>query len=144
MDRRTFVKALSGGTLAVVSSIGARPTTAVAGGGPGPQGLVEYVESVSGGWDPRLYARLLGAANEPKEGDVTVGVAAATDPERRQARQLLAATRLRDVDAHPPFEDGLYRSLKAGLDPQAQARTAGWTFAELKAFLLGKDQAAIE
>jgi ethanolamine ammonia-lyase large subunit len=107
-------------------------------------GIVQFVESRSGKWDPALYARLLGAANPFKEGDATVGVAAGSDEERDQARQLLAATRLREIDAHPPLEDGLYRALRASLDEPAQARCAGWTFAELKRFLLQRDEAAIK
>ena len=42
-------------------------------------GIVQFVQSTSGKWDPKLYAQLLGAANAFKEGDVTVGVAAATE-----------------------------------------------------------------
>jgi ethanolamine ammonia-lyase large subunit len=106
-------------------------------------GIVQFVQSASGKWDPKRYAQLLGAANAFKEGDVTVGVAAATEGERSQARELLAATRLGEIDAHPPLEDGLYRALRAGLDARAQAACAGWTFAELKRFLLQRDEDAI-
>ena len=106
-------------------------------------GIVQFVQSTSGKWDPKLYAQLLGAANAFKEGDVTVGVAAATEGKRTQARKLLSATRLGEIDAHPPLQDGLYRALQAGLDARAQAECAGWTFAELKRFLLRRDEKAI-
>ncbi len=49
----------------------------------------------------------------------------------------------RSIDAHPPLQDGLYRALQAGLDARAQAECAGWTFAELKRFLLRRDEKAI-
>jgi hypothetical protein len=88
-------------------------------------GIVQFVESRTGKWDPGLYARLLGAANPFKEVDATVGLAAGADEERDQARQLLAATRLREIDA------------------PAQARCAGWTFAELKRFLLQRAEASV-
>ena len=107
-------------------------------------GIIEYVRAASGGWDPRLYGRLLGSANAFKEGDVTVGVAAASEEERAHARRLLAATRLGDIDAHPPLEDGLYRALRASIDRDAQARCAGWTFAELRSFLLERQEAEIQ
>lgn len=109
-----------------------------------PEGIVQFVEAASGGWDPGLYARLLGSANAFKEGDATVGVAAADEEERTRARKLLAATRLGEIDAHPPIEDGLFRALRASLDRDAQARCAGWTFAELKRFLLTQDEPAIQ
>jgi ethanolamine ammonia-lyase large subunit len=106
-------------------------------------GIVQFVHSASGTWDPKRYAQLLGAANAFKEGDVTVGVAAATEEERSQARKLLADTRLGEIDAHPPLEDGMYRALRAGVDPRAQAECAGWTFAALKRFLLQRDEDTI-
>ncbi len=142
MDRRRFLKTLSGGTIALAGAVG--PVRAMAGPKEGPMGIVQFVQSTSGKWDPKLYAQLLGAANAFKEGDVTVGVAAATERKRAQARKLLAATRLGEIDAHPPLDDGMYRALRAGLDPRAQASCAGWTFAELKRFLLRRDEAAIQ
>ncbi|MEZ6074224.1 MAG: ethanolamine ammonia-lyase subunit EutB [Pirellulaceae bacterium] len=47
----------------------------------------------SGQFDERLYKRLLGAANEFKEGDAIVGVSAADENSRARARKLLANTR---------------------------------------------------
>ena len=105
-------------------------------------GLVQHVETGRGG-DPRLYARLLGAANPYKEGDASVGLAARDEAERTLARRLLAATTLAEIDAHPVLDDATFRALQADLEPEARARTAGWTLGELKAFLLGHDQAAI-
>jgi ethanolamine ammonia-lyase large subunit len=141
MDRRSFVKTLLGGAaaMAVPASAAAEPAAAAT-----PGGIVEYVKSTSGGWDPKLYARLLGAANAFKEGDATVGVAAGSDAERLHARRLLAATRLGEIDAHPPFEDGMYRALRADLDRDAQARTVGWTFSQLRTFLLERPEPEIQ
>ncbi len=89
------------------------------------------------------FARLLGAANDFKEGDQALGLAAASGEERAQARAILAATRLGGVDAHPPLADGLHRAICAVVDRQVQSRIAGWTLAELKAFLLRQDEGAI-
>ncbi len=44
--------------------------------------LISYVERVRGAWDDDLYRKLLGAANEWKEGDAIVGVAAANQEDR--------------------------------------------------------------
>ena len=38
--------------------------------------LIGYVARLSGGWDQRLFTRLLGHANAFKEGDELIGVAA--------------------------------------------------------------------
>ena len=107
------------------------------------EGLVAYVRRVRGGWDGGYYAQLLGAANAFKEGDELAGLAAYDDAQRQMARQLLAATPLRDLDAHPPLDDGLLQALRASLDPQAQAVTASWTLGDLKAFLLTQNEPAI-
>ena len=107
------------------------------------EGLVAYVRRVRGGWDGGYYAQLLGAANAFKEGDELAGLAAHDDAQRQMARQLLAATPLRDLDAHPPLDDGLLQALRASLDPQAQAVTASWTLGDLKAFLLTQNEPAI-
>ncbi|MGA8892192.1 MAG: ethanolamine ammonia-lyase subunit EutB, partial [Anaeromyxobacteraceae bacterium] len=110
----------------------------------GRRGIVQFVEASAGGWDPALHARLLGAANEFKEGDASVGLAAASEEERGRARALLLDTRLEEIDAHPPLDDGMHRALRASVDPAARARTAGWTFAELRRFLLEADEPAIQ
>jgi ethanolamine ammonia-lyase large subunit len=144
VDRREFAKALFGGTLLLAGRAGSARVGNVTGTIAGGEGIVRFVEASAGGWDPVLYARLLGAANAFKEGDATVGVAAASEADRERARALLLATRLGEIDAHPPFEDGMYRALQASLDPQARARTAGWTFAGLRRFLLDQDEAAIQ
>ncbi len=138
MDRRTFLKALSGGTVALAAGCGARPAS------ESGQGIVDYVQSVSGKWDHTLYLKLLGSANAFKEGDATVGVGAASESERTFARQLLLATRLREIDGHPPLDDDLSKALQASLDPDVQARIANWTFADLKQFLLTMGQPAID
>ena len=107
------------------------------------RGILQVVQAASGGWDAALCGRLLGAANAFKEGDATVGVAAPSERARTRARRLLGATLLGEIDAHPVLDDGMFRALQAGIDPAAKDRTAGWTFAELKRFLLVSDEAVI-
>ncbi len=141
MDRRDFVKTVLGGAAAMAVPVSA---AAEPGATPRAQGIVEYVTATSGSWDQKLYARLLGAANAFKEGDVSVGLAASSEAERAHARRLLEATRLSDIDSHPLFEDGMYRTLRADLDRDAQARTAGWTFAQFRTFLLERPEPEIQ
>lgn len=88
--------------------------------------------------------QVLGWANAYKEGDEIAGLAAPSDAQREAARTALAAMRLSDVDANPLLDDDLHRALQASLDKAAQARTADWTFAQLKSFLLEQDEASIK
>ena len=66
--------------------------------------VFRYIQRVNGSFDPTLYMQILGAANEFKEGDQIVGVAAADETSRANARTLLANTCVRDLDAHPLLE----------------------------------------
>lgn len=99
-------------------------------------GGLETLMNQRGGWDLAVYRRILGAANEPKEGDAIVGVAAADDAERQTARQTLLATRLETIDLHPPFADALLTMINSAVDPSKQREMGAWTFAQLKAALL--------
>ncbi|WP_373649289.1 ethanolamine ammonia-lyase subunit EutB [Schlesneria sp. DSM 10557] len=73
----------------------------------GQEDLFAYIQRQNGRFDTDLYRKLLGAANEFKEGDAIVGVAAANEPSRAHARQLLANTRIADLLANPPWRDRL-------------------------------------
>lgn len=144
--RREFLASLSTTSLALATSRwslaeDARQTLPP----PNPgEGLVEYLARTGHTPAEPLYRRLLGAANEFKEGDAIVGVAAADTTERTHARQLLAATRLGDVDANPPLVDDLFRALQTSVDQTIQTRLASWSFGELKTFLLTRDEPEIQ
>jgi ethanolamine ammonia-lyase large subunit len=66
--------------------------------------VFSFVTRTAGQFDRRLYFQVLGAANEFKEGDQSVGVAAVDDPSRINARRMLAETPLAMIDAHPLIE----------------------------------------
>ncbi len=88
--------------------------------------VIAYVHRVSGRWDWDLYRRLLGAANEWKEGDAIVGVAASNETERQIARSLLENTTLEQIDAHPPFRDNTWeQSIPISIPVPKTALTAG-------------------
>ncbi|RKH80958.1 ethanolamine ammonia-lyase subunit EutB [Corallococcus sp. AB045] len=98
--------------------------------------VLDYVQRLRGGFDARLYQQVLGAANAFKEGDEAIGVAAADEESRRNARTLLSRTRLDDLHAHPPFEDRLYVFNLEAWDAARWKRVADWTLGRLKGFLL--------
>lgn len=106
--------------------------------------LFAYIQRMSGSFDEQLYKRLLGAANEFKEGDAIVGVSAADEDSRVAARKLLAKTRINSIDIHPPHRDNLYRFLQQGLEPQALAAFSQSTLGQLKEYLLTATEAEIK
>ncbi|RKH71309.1 ethanolamine ammonia-lyase subunit EutB [Corallococcus interemptor] len=105
--------------------------------------VFDYVQRLSGGFDARLYQQVLGAANAFKEGDEAIGVAAADEDSRRNARTLLSRTRLDDLHAHPPFEDRLHVFNLEAWDPARWKRVADWTLGRLKDFLLTAEVQAV-
>jgi ethanolamine ammonia-lyase large subunit len=108
--------------------------------------LFDYIRRQRGDFDATLYRQLVGAANDYKEGDEAIGVAAdRQDAEsRRNARTLLGNTKLGKIDAQPLLIDEQYRLIQATTDATARARIAGWTLAELRDNLLKSDEAAIK
>ncbi|MCA9182757.1 MAG: ethanolamine ammonia-lyase subunit EutB, partial [Planctomycetales bacterium] len=106
--------------------------------------LFAYIQRMSGSFDERLYKRLLGAANEFKEGDAIVGVSAADESSRVAARKLLANTRLESLDTHPPLRDNLFHFLQQGLEPETLAAFSQATLGQLKEYLLKATEAEIK
>lgn len=106
--------------------------------------LFGYIRRKTGGFDQALYQRVIGAANEYKEGDEILGVSAADEASRQNARRLLSNTRIGELHMRPLFSDEFYARLLTTVDAQAAQRTAGWTLGELRAFLLSSDEAAIK
>lgn len=110
----------------------------------GGEDLFAYLQRQRGTLDLDLYRQVVGAANAFKEGDQTLGVAARDDASRQQARQLLAATTLGDLDRHRLFEDELQQLIDQAVDAQTQARLQSWTLGELKTFVLAQPEAEIK
>ncbi|MBU6173426.1 MAG: ethanolamine ammonia-lyase subunit EutB, partial [Planctomycetes bacterium] len=107
------------------------------------EGLVQWILRTRGRWDPELYRRMLGAANDFKEGDVLIGVAAANEQERTLARKLLSHTKLKLIDANPPFNDSLSDFIRESIQADVAHRLSEWTLGELKDYLLEKSEAEI-
>lgn len=103
--------------------------------------IFAYINRRRGRFDQTLYRQILGAANEFKEGDELIGVAAADRTARQSARTLLGNTVVGDIAAHPLLEDPLY-ALVGTVDEGMAELTATWTMSELREHLLnaGEDE----
>ncbi|MHC4411344.1 MAG: ethanolamine ammonia-lyase subunit EutB, partial [Planctomycetota bacterium] len=77
--------------------------SAIGGAHPG-EDVFSFIRRLRGAHDTQLYARILGAANDFKDGDGIVGVAAADDASRRGAREFLLTS---DEDAIKEITPGL-------------------------------------
>jgi len=108
------------------------------------ESLPDYVKRKHGSFNNDLYCQVLGAANEFKEGDQIIGVAAADQASRKNARQLLANTKLVDIDKLAPHHDELYRFAFAARASQEDKRLETWTVGELKGALLTLSEAEIK
>ena len=106
--------------------------------------VVDFIRRQYGQFDHQAYCRLLGAANEFKEGDAIIGVAAADAASRRHARQLLGETRLGDIMQHPPHRDQLYDVIEQSRVNDLDHRLIDWTFADFKQFLLTAEESEIQ
>jgi len=153
ISRRSFLKSTAVGAASLTlrqlnsrSSIAADSTDAGLNL-PTPkkdEDVFEYIRRVRGRSDERLYQQILGAANAFKEGDRTIGVAAADDIIRQHARMLLSRTTVADVSKHPPFRDELYELLQRSLDQSTVEETSRLTLGALKQFLLTSSEASIK
>ncbi len=144
LRRRTLLKAAFGaaalgGAGRILADSADQPAAAhgvaLAASLPG-EDIFTYLRRTSGRFDQTLYKQILGAANPFKEGDRIVGVAAADDASRSTARNLLAATRVSEIESHPPLEDRLFRLLCVSVDRRSAAATSQFSLGELKEFLL--------
>ncbi len=143
MRRRTFVGTMIGGSLGACwvmpSTFALQATTKSLPAAQVGEDLLTYMTRLRGQFDLSLYLQILGAANEFKEGDAIVGVAAADEPSRQTARNLIANTRLADIDAHPPWTDNLSKWIRPTAEPATEFQTLG----QLKQFLLRSSEAEI-
>ena len=152
-SRRAFLQATTGATgAAVLSPLGgfalsgfcADVPAVPAIGRPEPgEDVFRWVQRVRGKFDATLYAQVLGAANDFKEGDESIGVSAANEVSRQNARRLLSETKLAQIDAHPLIEDGLSLLNRTTIDERSRESSAQWTMGELRSFLLNSDEEAI-
>ncbi len=73
------------------------------------ESLPNWILRTQGKWDQTLWQQMLGAANEFKEGDQILGVAARDDAQRMLSRELLLNTPISAIDQYAPLRDELYQ-----------------------------------
>ncbi|MBC8290713.1 MAG: ethanolamine ammonia-lyase subunit EutB, partial [Planctomycetes bacterium] len=148
LSRRAFLHATA--TTASLSSLAGRgfsaeaPARVAIGEPKSGEDLFAWIRRTRGEFDRSLYAQALGAANEFKEGDEIIGVAAIDEDSRRYARTLLSHTQIAKLDSHPLIEDQLSSYNATSIDAGERARSAEWTLGNLKSFLLKSTEAEIK
>jgi len=148
MRRRGFIGGVAIGTVAVSTWQVARSASfdrATSGLAPveDREDIFSFLERQCGKFDRELYVKILGNANEFKEGDQIVGVAALDAQSRFNARSLIANTRLSDIDAHPPLVDELHSWIARTTTPATPRSLEGMTLGQLKVALLSWSETEI-
>ena len=131
MSRRQFL-VMVGAAGAALAGYGTS-TRSVSGAGavslpaaePG-EDVFAYIDRTSGGFDHRLYQQVIGAANDFKEGDQAVRVAATDEATRANARALLANTRIRDLHDRMPKLMSNRSSSPWARRSSTRCRAPGW------------------
>ncbi len=152
ITRRSFLRGLAGSALVLAPGTLHRrglaaelAETVPSIAGPLPhEDVFAFIQRLRGGHDAQLYARILGAANEFKQGDEIVGVAATDQASRRNARAMLANTRLADIDAHPLHPDALFHFISPARNGLSGTPLGEQTLSQFKQFLLTSDEASIK
>lgn len=90
------------------------------------------------------YKKLFGAANEFKEGDKTVGVAAKNQQERDFARKKLKKLKLKNIHENPIYQDEQQALIWSTTHQVIYEKIKNWTLGELKQFLLTQSELDIK
>jgi len=149
IHRRQFlgIMGVAGMTLAGIAlaskAASAAEAIAIKEAKPG-EDVFAYITRVKGGFDQTFYKQVIGASNAFKEGDLTIGVGAADETTRQNARALLTNTKLKDLYDHPFLADDLQKLIWQTTDQAQYEKVKGWTMGELKNFLLTKPEAEIK
>ena len=139
--RKLLLVSLCSLTIVSVSSVAQAVTIEDVKAG---EDVFSYLQRVKGGFDLLLYQQVVGAANAFKEGDEALGVAAANDVSRENARKLLANTKIQALHEQPLMADNLQKLIWETTDKARYDKVKGWTMGELKDFLLTKTEAEIK
>ena len=104
--------------------------------------LFSYILRIKGEKNQILYKQLLGAANEFKEGDRTLGIAADSEISRTNARTLLSNTKIADLNKNVIFQDDLFDLIQKTTEQNDFVN--GMTLGALKEFVLAKPEEEIK
>ena len=149
MSRRKFLAVMS----AAAGTLGSYRAAARADSGGGTitvevvepdEDVFAYVSRVNGGFDQTLYQQVIGAANDFKEGDQAIGVGAADEATRANARALLTNTKIKDLHDHPLLVDDLQQLIWQTTNEAQYATIKDWTMGQLKDLLLTAPEAEVK
>lgn len=104
--------------------------------------IFSYILRVRNKMDHTFYRQILGIANEFKEGDQTLNLAANNENERLSARQLLANTKLKDLNQNIIYQDDIYDLIQK--TTQEDKEVQNWTMRQLKQFVLNESETSIK
>ncbi|MEH6408424.1 MAG: ethanolamine ammonia-lyase subunit EutB, partial [Leeuwenhoekiella sp.] len=104
--------------------------------------IFNYLNRTQGKIDFTRYRQIIGATNEFKEGDQTLGIAAADEKSRLNARILLGNTKIGDIDLNSVYQDDLLDLILDNTTKNSDLQK--WTFSELKNFLLNNSEENIK
>lgn len=104
--------------------------------------IFSYINRVNGKYDQGLYKKIMGAANEYKEGDMALGVAAASAIARTNARLLLSNTRIADIDSNHLHSDSISNLIAKTTTGNNEVN--GWTIGQLKNYILTQPEEKIK
>jgi len=135
--------AVAAGYSTVATAASDRSAITVEGAKPS-EDVFAYIRRVKGNFDQSLYQQIIGAANDFKEGDQAIGVGARDEASRKNARALLANTRIRELYEHPLLVDDLQRLIWQTTDKNLYAKIQDWTMGQLKQFLLTQSEDQIK
>ena len=104
--------------------------------------IFAYIQRAKGQFDNALYKAILGAANEFKEGDQTLQIAALNEDSRTHARQLLGNTQIKSIHQYCVYKDALWDLIQQSIEPNPTVEN--WTLQELKDFVLSQPEEQIK
>ncbi|SHO63107.1 ethanolamine ammonia-lyase subunit EutB [Algoriphagus zhangzhouensis] len=104
--------------------------------------IFSYIKRTTEDFNQTLFRQIIGAANEFKEGDQTLGVAAESSNSRENARILLANTKVGDLNQQSLFSDELYDLIQDTTEKNPDLDS--WTVGELKEFILTQPEESIK
>lgn len=105
------------------------------------ENIFSYIRRQKGEFDLDFYRKIIGAANEYKEGDEAQGLAAADQESRLFARQLLANSQIKDLQNTSVFTDELSLLIEKTTESN---RLPEMTLGELKTFVLRQPEEEIK
>ncbi|WP_209403990.1 ethanolamine ammonia-lyase subunit EutB [Pseudozobellia sp. WGM2] len=104
--------------------------------------VFSYIKRIKGKHDTSLYRQIIGAANDFKEGDLSLGVAANDETSRLRARQLLTNTKAADINKNSIYSDAIYKLIQE--TTAENSKTNDWSMGQLKNFILNRPEKSIK